>query len=290
MRESTPRTTTPRSLAALAHEVLTAAEAAAGDHAPIRLRLGERQVGVRFDGPASTGAVLPAWRSLLAAGETTEAADAEVFVATNDRSGPPPLAAGAPAPRRTRTVMRDDHHELELGGARGALSLWGDEAKRGVWWTRSAEAITVADRILPLAPVLPSLLRSLGLTLARAGVVGSAKGGLLIVDASEACCSATVLAARRRGLAAIADQVVALDPAALVAHPVTGFATVTPAMLRRMPELIGRLAQLPPTEDGRQAVVLDSRPLREAGAMRLRALVITERGGARSRGTPRATG
>lgn len=261
----------------VASDVLAAAQATATDHAPIRLRVGARRIAVRFDGPASTGAVLPAWRSLLS-DDHDSPVDAELFVVTSDRSGRPPLAALAERPGRTRpgiVALGTEQLELAYGADAGSLALWDANSRRGVWWMRSAEAITVADRVRPLGPVLRWLLRSMELSLVDGAVVGSARGGLLVTGPAGAGRTSTTLAARRAGLAALADDVTAVDPAALRAYPVTGFATVDTRTLRLLPELVGRLAQLPPTHDGKQAVFLDSRPLRETDdGMPLRAIVI----------------
>ncbi|MBO9532163.1 MAG: hypothetical protein J7513_04210 [Solirubrobacteraceae bacterium] len=266
-----------RSLADLAREAFPAAEAAAGDHAPIRLRIGNHRIAVRFDGPASTGAVLPAWRSLLADAAPDDTVDAEVFIVTSDRSGPPPSTGPVTAGRRDHMAVGDDRFMVEVRADGAGLSIWDTDQRRGLWWSASAEAIGVNDRLLPLGAVLPALLRSLGLVPVRAAVVGSARGGLLIAGDLRSGRTTTALAARRLGMPTIADAIVAVDPATRVAHPLTGFAAASTTTLQLMPELAARLAQLPPTPDGKQAVLLDTRPLREPEGMPLRALVVPTR-------------
>lgn len=264
-------------LQSFADAVFTAAQQSSSDHAPLRLRVGGRHLALHFDGPATTGALLPAWRSLL--GEAGAAPDAELFIRTQSRCGRPPVLAGeretAVGVSRT-TALSADGVELELRADSGTLSLWDAASRRGIWWGRSAEAITTSERALPLGPILHWALRSLGMPVLRAGVIASQRGGLLIATPRAGGRSSTVLAARRLGLAAIADDVVAVEAATCTAHPLTGFAMVDTAALHRMPELLGRLAQLPRTPDGKQALLLDERPLRTPGGTPLRAIVVPQ--------------
>lgn len=264
-------------LQSFADAVLDAARATRSDHAPIVLRIGAAHLALHFDGPASTGALLPAWRSLLAGDEATP--DGHLFVRTQSRCGAPPTMPGerdAPRGVARSVTLSGDGVEYELRSDTSTLSLWNEAAGAGVWWGRSAEAIGVRERVLPLGGVLRPALRTFGLSVIRAGVTASQRGGLLIAAPRGGGCSSTVLAARRRGLAAIADEYVAIDATAGTAHPMTGFATVDDATLRRMPELHARLAQLPRTADGKQAVLLDERPLRSASGTPLRAVVVPE--------------
>jgi hypothetical protein len=266
-------------LQSFAGAVLDAARVTRSGHAPILLRVGPVHVALHFDGPASTGALLPAWRSLLAGADAT--ADGQIFIRTQSRCGPPPTLPGerdAPRGSARSVALSGDGIEYELRSDTSTLSVWDDASRCGVWWARSAEAITVSERVLPLGAVLRPALRSLGLSVVRAGAIASQRGGLLVAAPRGAGCSSTVLAARRLGLAAIADEFVAIDAGTLTAYPITGFATVDDSTLHRMPELLTRLAQLPRTGDGKQAILLDERPLRDPAGTPLRAIVVPELG------------
>lgn len=266
-------------LQSFADAVLSAARETRSDHAPIVLSVGEIHLALHFDGPASTGALLPAWRSLI--GDASATPDAHVFVRTQSRCGRPPTLPGerdAPIGVGRSVALSGDGVEYELRSDSSTLSLWDASSRCGVWWGRSAEAITVSERMLPLSAVLRPALRTFGLAVLRGGVVASQRGGLFVAAPRGGGSSSTVLAARRLGLATIADECVAVDAATCVAHPMTGFASVDDVALRRMPELVARLAQLPRTAEGKQAVLLDERPLRGAGTP-LRAIVVPQLGG-----------
>ncbi len=260
-------------------DALFTAGGAASAHAPLLLRVADRHVALHFDGPATTGALLPAWRSLL--GDGGASADAELFIRTQSQCGRPPSLSGTRAPQfgSGRVVsLSADGVELELRADAATLALWDGAGQRGIWWGRSAEAITTTERVLPLGPLLRWALRSMGLPVLRVGAIASQRGGLLVATPRGGGCSSTVLSARRLGLAAIADEAVAIEPSTLTAHPVTGFAMADDSALRRMPELVARLAQLPRTADGKQALLLDERPLRTPGGTPLRAVVLPRRG------------
>ncbi len=187
-------------LQSFADAVFAAAQQTPSDHAPLLVRVGDAHLALHFDGPATTGALLPAWRSLL--GDSGATPDAELFIRTQSRCGRPPTLAGARettlgVPRTT--VLSSEGIEMEHRADTGALSLWDARERRGVWWGRSAEAISTAERALPLGPVLRWALRSLGLPVVRAGVIASQRGGLLVVGPPAGGTSSTVLAARRLG-------------------------------------------------------------------------------------------
>jgi hypothetical protein len=267
----------PDPLRAFADVLLDAARQTQREHAPVRLTIGGVRVALHFDGPATSGALLPAWRSLLDR-DAVDAPDATLLVRTQAASGRPPVFLGADDATvdavRGSARGSSDVIDYALVPRTGAVALWDDAARTGVWWGPRPELMSVNERVMPLGPLLRWVLRSLAVTVVPGGVAGSTRGGLLVVGPRGSGRSTTVLAARRLGLAAIADDVVAVDPVTLAAFAMSGFATVDDRTLRLMPELVGRLAQLPRMADGKRAVVLDERPLRLPGGMPLRAIVV----------------
>lgn len=277
-RDHTSPTITTEALRGYARDLRSAAYATAGDHAPVVLRVGASRFSVRFDGPATTGALLPAWRALLA-DESEAPFDGVLHVATAAACGPAPampMELGRPSVLAT---LAGDAGGVRLEQrADGAVSMWDAQERTGVWWATRPEAIGVADRVMPLQPVLRWALASQGMQVLRASVIATARGGLLVVGAPGSGSTTTALAARRAGLATLADGVVAVSSCGLMASAVSSFAVVDDRTLQLLPELAGRLAQLPRLADGRQAVVLDTRPLRELPSVELRAVIVPERG------------
>lgn len=271
-------------LASFAADALAEAGAATRGGRRARLRIGPRTFDVRFDSAAVAGAILPAWRPLLVPDEIATATPAaELHVITSRTSGPPPAPPWGQAAYRPRDEIDgfgSEQIEVAFQLASGTLILWDAAARRGIWWTRSVEEIPTWERIMPMRALLRWALRSFELALVHGAVVGSQRGGLLLAGAGGAGKSTTALAARRLGLAALADDYAAIAPDGPVAHPLTAFAKATPRTLELLPELVGRLAPLPRTPEGKQAVVLDERPLRSTTGMPLRAIVLPTVGAA----------
>ncbi|MEH3052798.1 MAG: hypothetical protein PGN13_02170 [Patulibacter minatonensis] len=245
----------------------------------VRVRLGGACVDVRFDGPGSAGALLPAWRPLIVDPDDEAAMaatpEATLHVLTADASGPSPAA---PWGRAIEAAHAASHEALEFFDLAGTVGLWEASARTGVWWAPRPETFTVHDRIQPLLPLLRWALRGADRPVLRAGLVGSARGGLLIAGGPGSGRSTTVLAARRLGLAALSDAATVVAPGELRGFPLTGYATATTRTIALLPELMSRLAPLPRTPLGQQAVVLDARPLRATDGMPLRAVVVVRLG------------
>lgn len=277
MPDRAPSTSTPAALSALAAGTLNVAADATAAGPSVCVRIARRTLRMSFDGPASAGALTPAWRPFVV--DPTDDTDAQLFVVTADRSGAPPAVLHAQEPGTAGALATHDLEPTLLAGA-GTLTVWDPASRRGLWWTRSPESITVADRILPLRRLLREVLVSLDVHVVRGAVVGSTRGGVLIACARGGGATTTALACRRLGLATLADEYVALDVGDLLAFPVSSLAKLTDRSLTLLPELIGRLAPLPRTSDGKQALLLDQRPLRMTDGMPLRAIVIPQLGAA----------
>ena len=281
-------TRTGDALAAYVADALAAAAALTGDGPAVRLRVGRRVLAVSFDRDRGLRAFAAAWRPLLVADDGAPA-DATLHVLAAADSGAPPAppwGQGAYRPRDEVDGFGDERHEVAFQIETGTLSLWDAPSSRGLWWTRSVEAIPVWERVMPLRAPLRWALRGFGLSLAHGAVAGDARGGLLLAGPGGAGKSTTVLAAARRGLTTLADDYVAIDPDGPLAHPLTAFAKATPGTLALLPELGDRLASLPPTPEGKVAVALDEGPLRAGAEMPLRAIVVLGVGEATGRPQP----
>jgi hypothetical protein len=280
-------------LATFSQRLFGAAGAATEGGPTALLRVGAHAIRLRFASSAAAAGVLPAWGPLLADGSAEGTPLAELFVVTSDHCGPPPSppwGAQAYRPRDEIDGFGDASMEVCFQLATGTLVLWDAATRRGVWWTRSADAIPMWERIMPLRALLRWALRSVDVALIHGAVVGSERGGLLLAGAGGVGKSTTALAAPRAGLFTLADDYAAVAPAGPVASPVTAFAKATERTIELLPELSSRLAPLAPTPEGKRAIVLDETPLRAASSMVLRGIVLPQIGQrtAAARAVPRA--
>jgi hypothetical protein len=198
--------------------------------------------------------LLPVLTPALAHRETDAAAQPSLTIAA--WSGGPALAAG---------VERDVSDECGVGVARsrGTVSLLDRAARRGYFWTPSADAIPGWIAGSPWRTLLHWWWRSHGLQVVHGAAVATAGQAVLLAGPGGAGKSTTTFACLRRGLDVLAEDHCLLA----VEEPVTVFGLysagkLTDATLAAFPELREMVADLPGTrrcEGGKQLFFLDSR-------------------------------